>query len=139
MTFRQFWAEPYQSRHRTRIGTVAGDQITLESTIFFALSGGQESDTGTIAGIPVLAARKEGSEIVYTLPLKHGLAPGEEVEVAIDWSRRYRLMRLHFAAEIVLELFLRLLPGVERISRSGPGLTTNQTSGASGKSTGSRG
>lgn len=115
MTFRQFWADPYQSRHRTRIGTVAGDQVTLESTIFFALSGGQESDTGTIASTPVLAARKDGSEITYTLPDQHGLVSGQEVEVVIDWPRRYRLMRLHFAAEIVLELFIRVLPGVERI------------------------
>ena len=115
MTFRQFWADPYQSRQRTRIATVAGDRVTLESTIFFALSGGQESDSGTISGVSVLAATKDGREIFYTLPVQHGLAPGQEVEVAIDWPRRYRLMRLHFAAEIVLELFLKVLPGVERI------------------------
>ncbi len=115
MTFRQFWVDPYQSRLTTRIATVAGDRVTLESTIFFALSGGQESDAGTISGAPVLAAAKQGPEIFYTLPEQHGLAPGQEVEVAIDWTRRYRLMRLHFAAEIVLELFLRVLAGVERI------------------------
>lgn len=115
MTFRQFWVDPYQSRLRTRVGAVAGDWVTLESTIFFALSGGQDSDQGTIGGSPVLEARKDGFEIFYQLPEQHGLVPGQEVEVAVDWPRRYRLMRLHFAAEIVLELFLRVLPGVERI------------------------
>lgn len=33
----------------------------------------------------------------------------------IDWARRYRLMRLHFAAEMVLQLVYRLRPGIERI------------------------
>ncbi|MCK7471845.1 MAG: hypothetical protein MZU95_14485 [Desulfomicrobium escambiense] len=28
--------------------------------------------------------------------------------IKIDWTRRYRLMRLHFAAEIVLELVYQL-------------------------------
>jgi len=35
--------------------------------------------------------------------------------VEIDWSRRYALMRLHFAAELVLEMICAALPGVERI------------------------
>src|SRR5207237_19485 len=56
-----------------------------------------------------------GAEIRYRLPEGHGLAPGEAVEVAIDWIRRYRLMRLHFAAEIVLELAYEMLPGVTKI------------------------
>jgi len=32
------------------------------------------------------------------------LKPGDQVSMNIDWGRRYQLMRLHFAAEIVLEL-----------------------------------
>ena len=115
MTVRQFWVDPYQATQRTVVSAVSGTHVTLESTIFFALSGGQESDRGTIAGCPVLEARKDGGEIVYTLAPEHGLRPGQEVEVAIDWRRRYRIMRLHFAAEIVLELIVRELPEVERI------------------------
>ena len=89
--------------------------MTLDSTIFFAFAGGQESDTGTIAGLPVLEARKEGLEIFYVLPESHGLRSGDPVHIRIDWDRRYRLMRLHFAAELVLELVYRELPGVEKL------------------------
>ncbi len=46
----------------------------------------------------------EGTLIYYTLPEGHGLSVGEEVTMTIDWTRRYRLMRLHFAAELVLEI-----------------------------------
>jgi Ser-tRNA(Ala) deacylase AlaX len=75
----------------------------------------QESDHESIGGCPVLHAEKDGLEIIYTLSDGHGLAPGQTVEVAIDWLRRYRLMRLHFAAELILQLFYKTLPGVEKV------------------------
>lgn len=110
-----FWVDPYRTAHQTRIAGVDDQRIHLEETIFFAFSGGQESDAGTVAGHPVLAAEKEGRDIVYTLPPNHGLQAGDEVEVLINWDRRYRLMRLHFAAETVLQIVYKLRPGIERI------------------------
>ena len=110
-----FWEDPYQTVHDTVVASVQGQELTVRSTIFYALSGGQESDSGTIAGHPVLLARKEGLEIFYVLPEGHGLEPGQQVRMAIDWPRRYRLMRLHFAAELVLEQAYRTLPGVQKI------------------------
>jgi Ser-tRNA(Ala) deacylase AlaX len=115
MTAKVFWDDPYLSELDTRVAGIAGDEVTLEATIFYALSGGQESDHGTIAGRPVLQAEKRGCAIVYTLEAGHGLKPGEAVRVSIDRVRRYRLMRLHFAAEIVLELVYRRLAGIEKI------------------------
>jgi Ser-tRNA(Ala) deacylase AlaX len=79
------------------------------------MSGGQESDHGSIGGQTVLEARKDSADIIYRLVDDHGLKPGQAVDTAIDWTRRYRLMRLHFAAEIVLELAYTKLPGVEKI------------------------
>lgn len=104
MTRKQFWCDPYQRRMGTVVASVDGDEITLQETIFYAFSGGQESDRGTIGGHPVLEARKQGAQIVYRLAGDHGLRVGDAVTVEIDWARRYRLMRLHFAAELVLEL-----------------------------------
>ncbi len=115
MAIKVFWQDPYLTQHQTTIATVSGNQVTLQSTIFFAFSGGQESDHGYIGGCPVLHAENDGLEIIYTLADGHGLAPGQTVEVAIDWLRRYRLMRLHFAAELILELFYKTLPGVEKV------------------------
>ncbi|CAN5816815.1 alanyl-tRNA editing protein [soil metagenome] len=115
MVSKLFWENPYATQLKTRVSTVDGDDVTLEETIFYAFSGGQESDGGTIGGKTVLEARKEGLEIFYTLESDHNLNAGDEVFVEIDWQRRYKLMRLHFAAEIVLELVTRRLPGVEKI------------------------
>ena len=115
MTFKQFWADPYQCELATRIATVDGDWVTVEATIFYAFSGGQESDSGTLGGLPVLEARKEGTERRYRLPADHGLQPGDAVDMAIDEPRRQALMRLHFAAELVLELVGERLPDCVKI------------------------
>ncbi len=115
MTTKIFWENPYQTSLDTTITEINGSDIRVLSTIFFAFSGGQESDQGTIGGFPVLSARKDGLEIIYTLHEKHGLALGDPVRMEIDWDRRYRLMRLHFAAELVLELFYKKLDGVEKV------------------------
>ncbi|MBM3762976.1 MAG: alanyl-tRNA editing protein [Acidobacteria bacterium] len=114
MTRKLFWPEPYRQTLDTAVARVDGEQVTLQETIFFAFSGGQESDHGTIGGQPVLDARKDGFDIVYTVD-GPPLAAGQPVQVAIDWERRYRLMRLHFAAELVLEFCYRRWPGVEKI------------------------
>jgi Predicted metal-dependent hydrolases related to alanyl-tRNA synthetase HxxxH domain len=115
MTHKAFWIDPYCTGLEATITSCSGSEIKLDTTIFFAFSGGQESDQGTIGSVPVQSARKEGREIVYTLPADHGLSVGQNVQVEIDWTRRYRLMRLHFAAELVLELFYKELEGVEKV------------------------
>lgn len=115
MTRKIFWDEPYRTTLDTVVSQVNGEQVQVEATIFFAFSGGQESDHGSLAGYPVIKAEKLGLEIVYTLAHDHSLKVGDPVAWRIDWARRYRLMRLHFAAEMVLQLVYQLRPGIERI------------------------
>ena len=97
-----FWDDPYRTTLTTTVTSVQENAITLKETIFFAFSGGQESDRGTIGGIEVLEAKKIGTEIFYALPEGHDLKSGDTVTVEIDEIRRLALMRLHFAAELVL-------------------------------------
>ena len=115
MTNKIFWKDPYLTQLETHVTSVKENDITVEQTIFFAFSGGQESDDGTIGNNRVLQARKEGKEIVYTLEKGHGFKPGEQMRMKIDWERRYKLMRLHFAAEIVLELVYQNLGSIKKI------------------------
>lgn len=115
MVQKVFWDDPYRTDLQTEITRVIGDQVSLRETIFFAQAGGQESDKGSIGIFPVLQARWEGNDIRYTLPPNHDLKVGNVVTVMIDWPRRYRLMRLHFAAEVVLELANATLKKPKRI------------------------
>jgi len=55
MIRKAFWSNPYQTTHEALVTSVHGAEITLDSTIFFAFSGGQESDHGTIGGYPVVS------------------------------------------------------------------------------------
>jgi alanyl-tRNA synthetase len=115
MTRKRFWEDPYLTRVQTRIVSVKDNDVTVGETVFYALSGGQEADQGSIGTHPVLQARKEGKEILYTLEESHGLRPGDPVTMTIDWERRYKLMRLHFAAEILLQLVYRKLGPIRKI------------------------
>lgn len=115
MTTKLFWQDAYRSSLATRIAAVEGDQVRLEETIFYAFSGGQESDAGTIGGRKVLEACKDGGDILYRLEPDHDLKPGQAVRVEIDGARRLKLMRLHLAAEIILELACQNLPGIQKI------------------------
>ncbi len=115
MTIKTFWKDPYLTELETSITSVNEDCITLAETIFYAFSGGQESDAGSIGTYPVLKAEKKSTEIYYTLPKGHTLKTGDAVQVIIDWHRRYQLMRLHFAAEIVLELVSQQCPNIIKV------------------------
>ncbi len=99
-----FWEDPYQYTLTTKVALVEGNEVLFDETIAYSFAGGQESDKAFVNGIPILASKIEGNCIFYTLPDGHGLSPGDHVTMVIDWRRRHRLMRLHFAAELILEI-----------------------------------
>lgn len=102
-----FWDDPYRHRLTTKVASVDGNQVLFEETIAYSFSGGQESDKAYVNELPIIDSKMDGQFIYYTLPEDHGLAKGDEINMAIDWPRRYRLMRLHFAAELILEIVTR--------------------------------
>jgi Ser-tRNA(Ala) deacylase AlaX len=99
-----FWDNPYKTELTTKVAAVNGNELLFDETIIFSFCGGQENDKATVNDMPVLSSRMEGNLIYYTLPENHGLKPGDPVIQRIDWPRRNRLMRLHFAAELILEI-----------------------------------
>ena len=115
MVTKIFWQNPYLTELYTTVKTINNNLVTLNETIFYAFSGGQESDYGTIGGYKVFEARKNETEIYYTIENSHNLKVGDNVKVIIDWQRRYRLMRLHFAAELVLEVVCHRFPEIIKV------------------------
>lgn len=81
--------------------------VVLDRTVFYPGGGGQPADVGWLlrpAGgrvWPVLGARKADGEIVHDLAPGEAPAHGEELQVEIDWNRRYRLMRTHTALHVL--------------------------------------
>lgn len=100
-----FWHDPYQTSLETKIVSLHNNEALFAETIAFSFCGGQESDVAFInETIQILNSRMDGNLIYYSLPEGHGLSVGDTVIMTIDWQRRYRLMRLHFAAELILEI-----------------------------------
>lgn len=110
-----FWHDPYLTELSVKVTSVLKGLVTTDRTIAYGFSGGQESDYGTIDGNSIITADKQGKQIVYTLAESHNLQVGDDVIMRIDWDRRYKIMRLHFAAELVLELINQNFSNPEKI------------------------
>ena len=106
MTEKLFWKDPYLTECKSKITYIDGNKIKLDKTVFFAFSGGQESDRGTIGGISVSDGVKQGDkesiiDIEYELEEEPSFKVDDDVEVKIDKQRRESLRNLHSAAHIV--------------------------------------
>lgn len=106
MVIKLFWKDPYMKECYAKVAAIEGNKVWLDKTVFFAFSGGQASDKGTINGINVLEAVKQDDEIYYVLEKEPDFKVGDNVKVEIDWNYRHKIMRLHSAAHIVYYFFI---------------------------------
>jgi Ser-tRNA(Ala) deacylase AlaX len=113
-----FWEDPYLKEINAKVTSVNKNVITIDKTIAYALSGGQASDSGMINEYKIIEAKRLGKEILYTIDPLHHLKVNDEVTVKIDWEKRYKIMKLHFAAEIILELIYQNFNRPEKIGAS---------------------
>jgi len=110
VTVRLYYEDAYIREFRAKLTSVKTDgeklYLTLDATAFYPEGGGQPCDMGVIKGqgwtLTVEEVHTEGDEIVHIGRLDgRQPQPGEEVSCAIDWDRRYRLMRMHTTAHIL--------------------------------------
>ena len=101
MTELLYQTDAYLKEFEARVTAVEGSAVALDRTAFYPTGGGQPHDTGTLAAGDhawrVVEVRKAGDAVWHTLA---GDAPpevGAVVHGAIDWQRRYKLMRTHTA------------------------------------------
>jgi len=104
-TLKRFDEDAYRATCDATVVAVHPEGIELDATVFYARSGGQAGDTGTLTladGQTIAIADTVYSpdrQTVLHVPADHAgltlLAPGMPVTAAIDWDRRHRLMRLH--------------------------------------------
>jgi alanyl-tRNA synthetase len=120
MTSKLFWHNPYQTECTATVTSIEERKVRVDQTIFYAFSGGQQSDEGTIGGVKVISAVKEGDkeniiEIEYELESEPDFNVGDEVEIQIDGKIRSNLMKLHSAAHIVYYVINEQLRNVKII------------------------
>jgi misacylated tRNA(Ala) deacylase len=96
-----FRDDPYLAACEATVVSVHDNVVELDRTVFYPLAGGQAGDTGRIGEWRVLDTRKSENSVLHLLEPGAKLAPGEKLEIRIDWERRYRLMRLHTALHLL--------------------------------------
>jgi len=109
MTTLLFRDDAYLQSATATVVAVGERGIELDRTIFYPQGGGQQGDAGTLLradGTPVaiVDARKGDTlDAVLHVPAPGATLPavGERVSLALDWSRRYALMRLHTALHVM--------------------------------------
>ena len=113
MTEKVFYQDSYQKTHTSEVIKLRDDGVILASTIFYPLGGGQPGDTGilTIDGhdYPVIDTcyDEDGKSIIHFFDEFSNFSAiklGDTVDMAIDWKRRHRLMRMHTSMHLVCSL-----------------------------------
>jgi alanyl-tRNA synthetase len=84
-------------------------EVVLDRTYFYAESGGQPADRGTVAGVPVVDVQVDGDRVVHHLAESVGLAPGDDVVGVLDDDFRTYCMRAHTASHLLYGAGRRLL------------------------------
>jgi misacylated tRNA(Ala) deacylase len=86
--------------------------IILDQTNFYATGGGQPGDSGTMrladgseATIATTVYGEDRAQIVHVPAEGQRLpAAGDEVELSLDWDRRFGMMRVHSALHLMCAL-----------------------------------
>ncbi len=109
MTIRLYYEDSYL-REFSAVVLAASDRdgqpvVVLDRTAFYAASGGQPHDTGTLGTARVLEVEETGSgEILHVLdsPLFPGPVSGH-----VDWARRFDHMQQHTGQHILSQAFIQ--------------------------------
>ncbi|GAB1457126.1 MAG: alanyl-tRNA editing protein [Spirochaetia bacterium] len=119
-TIKEFYDHPDQSEIDSLVvsintrpdGKIA---VILDRTIMYPEGGGQPSDHGSIAGLPVIAAEEADDVVVHLLDARDadlkaaGIVAGQSVRSKVDLVRRREHSEQHSAQHLLSAVILRLL------------------------------
>ena len=124
MTELLFREDAYLKTATARVIESGPAGIVLDRTIFYAAGGGQPGDTGVMRAqdgraIRIADTRKgEAPDTIVHLPASDPTgdapalpAPGETVELELDWERRHALMRMHTCLHVLSAVVIAPVTG----------------------------
>ncbi len=103
-------ADAYLRELDSVVQAVRAEGVVLDRTVFYPGGGGQPPDTGVLtsgdAEFRVEGIRRIDGALVHLIEAE-GPAEGRTVRGAVDWVRRYELMRTHTALHILCGVIWR--------------------------------
>lgn len=117
MTEPKFTKEPYLQQLTTKVSAVDGQWFECEETIFYPNGGGQPGDVGEMiigtSSFAIIDTRKGAAAgtIRHQLDQEGVVKVGDSIQLVLNWSRRYRLMRMHSALHLLCSLIPRGVTG----------------------------
>jgi len=104
MTELLYHTDSYRREFEARVTEVVGDGVMLDRTAFYPRGGGQPGDTGHLEvnedRWQVRKVRQEKGRVIHYLD-REPPPVGTPVAGALNWERRYALMRTHTAMHIL--------------------------------------
>jgi len=114
MTDLLYQTDSYLKEFAATVTTVDADSriIFLDRTAFYPGGGGQPSDLGSLAigpvDYPLQSVKKHGQDVLHIVGGADALpGVGAQTHGAVDWARRYKLMRTHTAMHILCGVVFR--------------------------------
>ncbi|WP_108124741.1 alanyl-tRNA editing protein [Saccharospirillum mangrovi] len=105
-----FQLDAYQTQATAQVVSYQDQRLVLDSTLFYPRGGGQPGDIGWISAqgqrIEVVDTRysDDRSRIEHHLAEAVDWAPGDRVELELNWDRRHRHMRMHTCLHLLCHL-----------------------------------
>lgn len=107
--------DPYLVKFEAEVLSVEGNRVVLDQTVFYPEGGGQAGDTGTVGNVRVVDTQIDGDTIIHLTEFEPSFSVGDVVEGAIDWERRYKIMKHHSAAHIMEHFLWKRFGKLERL------------------------
>jgi misacylated tRNA(Ala) deacylase len=104
MTGYLYQTDSYLKAFDAVVTATDGQLVSLDQTAFYPGGGGQPADHGSLTwdggSAQVAKVKRQGAQVWHTLD---GQVPavGTQVQGALDWEWRYRLMRTHTALHVL--------------------------------------
>ena len=104
MTEQLYQIDSYVREFDAMVTATDGQSVALDRTAFYPGGGGQPGDVGTLTweggSAHVVKVKRQGADVWHALDGKPP-AEGAAVRGALNWERRYQLMRTHTALHVL--------------------------------------
>ena len=117
-TIKLFDKDHYLKEFDAEILEVDGVNVILNQTAFYAQSGGQAGDRGTLNDTQVVDTQIIDDKYVHIMQTESGFKVGDMVHGVLEWERRYNTMKIHSASHVMEHIFYKNFGVLERLGSS---------------------